>query len=403
MQRKSGMFKLVLLIGLAAGGVIAVAGNLNPPAGLVAPTHKTLTDVEPRVAINATNTPGDADSVFRITQAGSYYLTGNIAGVAAKSCIEVEVVAPGAVSIDLAGFQIIGTGASLPGVFVAEGGGNVTPITIRNGRIHGGNYAIRALAATSSVVENVHVTGSTIGILCGANALVRGCTVRGVGSTAGIMVGGNSIVEHCISESNSGDGIRTDRSCIVRDCVSNNNTGNGITPFFADRLTVERCVCTGNGGNGVQVDDYGAVRQCTAAGNTLDGIEAQDGGTITDCSATQNGQDGIEVSDRCHVVGNTCDGNGASSVAAGIQATGSDSRIEGNFCSNADKGIDVDGAGNIIVRNTCTGNTTNNWEFVANNVFGPIVDRTAPASPAVAGNTAVDSTATTHPNANFTY
>ena len=382
---------------------IASAGDIAPPAGPVAPTMKTLVEVEPRTAINATNTPGDADSVFKITTAGSYYLTGNVVGVASKSCIEVEVAAPGAVTIDLAGFQIAGLGTSLPGVFVAEGGGNTTPVTVRNGRIHGGNYAIRSVAATSSVIEDVHVTGSTVGILCGSNALVRNCTARDVDSVGAIMVGANSIVEGCITESNTTDGIRTDRSCIVRDCVANNNTGNGITTFGTDRVTVVNSVCTGNGGNGIDVGDFCLVIECEVAGNTLDGIEASDGCAITDCSATQNGQDGIEVSDRCHITGNTCEGNGTGSVAAGIQAVGSDSRIEGNFCTNADKGIDVDGAGNIIVRNTCTGNTTNNWEFVANNVFGPIVDRTAPASPAVAGNTAVDTTATTHPNANFTY
>jgi parallel beta-helix repeat protein len=384
---------VIFLLGCIAP--VVMAGDLSPPVGPVAPTQRT--------PINANMTPGDADSLFRITQPGSYYLTGNISGVASKSCIEVEVAVPGAVTIDLNGFQIVGTASSLPAVFVAEGGGNTTPITVRNGSIHGGNYAIRSIAATSSVIEDVHVTGSTTGILCGANALVRNCTAREVDSIAGIMVSANSIVEGCIAESNTTDGIRTDRSCIVRDCVSNNNTGNGITTFGADRVTVENCVCTGNSGNGIDVGTFCRVIECGVAANTLDGIEALDDCTINNCSATQNGQDGIEVSDRCHIAGNTCNGNGASSVAAGIQATGTASRIEGNLCTTNDKGIDVDGAGNIIVRNTCSGNPTNNWEFVANNVFGPIVDRTAPASPVVSGNSAVDSSGSTHPNANFTY
>ena len=50
----------------------AFSGSLTPPAGPVAPTPGP----EPRIAINATNTPGDADSVYRIAQPGSYYLTG---------------------------------------------------------------------------------------------------------------------------------------------------------------------------------------------------------------------------------------------------------------------------------------------------------------------------------------
>ncbi|MBU6412576.1 MAG: hypothetical protein KGS45_03815 [Planctomycetes bacterium] len=63
------------------------AGPLNPPPGPITSTHKTLTEIEPRIAINATNTPGDFDSLYKITQPGSYYLTANIDGVANKSGI----------------------------------------------------------------------------------------------------------------------------------------------------------------------------------------------------------------------------------------------------------------------------------------------------------------------------
>jgi hypothetical protein len=62
----------------------------------------------------------------------------------------------------------------------------------------------------------------------------------------------------------------------------------------------------------------------------------------------------------------------------------------------------VSSAENIIIRNTCSGNTIN-WVIAANNVVGPILDRTAPASAAISGNSAPDSTGSPHPNANFTY
>src|SRR5262245_32112399 len=84
---------------------IAKAGDLNPPLGPVAPTLKTLTDVEPRIAISAANTPGDADSVFRITQPGSYYLTGNVTGVAGRHGVEI---AANSVTLDLNGFDLAG-------------------------------------------------------------------------------------------------------------------------------------------------------------------------------------------------------------------------------------------------------------------------------------------------------
>ena len=89
---------------VVAGTLVAVAGPLDPPAGPVAPTYKTLTEVEPRIAINAVNTPGGVDSVYRITEPGSYYLTGNVQGVDGKSCIELMT---GNVTIDLSGFELL--------------------------------------------------------------------------------------------------------------------------------------------------------------------------------------------------------------------------------------------------------------------------------------------------------
>lgn len=62
-----------------------LAGPIVPPAGPVSSSYKTLTQIEPRTIINAANTPGDADSTFRIAQSGSYYLTGNVTGAAARS------------------------------------------------------------------------------------------------------------------------------------------------------------------------------------------------------------------------------------------------------------------------------------------------------------------------------
>src|SRR5690606_25957259 len=64
-----------------------VAGPVNPPAGPVAPTHKTLTEVEPRIAVNAANTPGASGAMYVISQPGSYYLTGNITSTGSGSAI----------------------------------------------------------------------------------------------------------------------------------------------------------------------------------------------------------------------------------------------------------------------------------------------------------------------------
>jgi hypothetical protein len=56
----------------------------------------------------------------------------------------------------------------------------------------------------------------------------------------------------------------------------------------------------------------------------------------------------------------------------------------------------------MIVRNFCSGNIVN-WDIVANNVVGVVVDRSAPASAAILGSSGLGSTGTTDPNANFTF
>ena len=50
---------------------------------------KTLDQVEARIPIDATNTPGDATSSFKIIAPGSYYLTGNVTGESGKNGLSV--------------------------------------------------------------------------------------------------------------------------------------------------------------------------------------------------------------------------------------------------------------------------------------------------------------------------
>lgn len=84
----------------------------------------------------------------------------------------------------------------------------------------------------------------------------------------------------------------------------------------------------------------------------------------------------------------------------GIHISGADNRIEDNNCTGADRGIDVDAAGNIIVRNTCSGNTTNDWDVVANNV---ILVVNATLAGVVTGSSGGTAPGSTDPNANFSY
>ncbi|MEK6644895.1 MAG: hypothetical protein AABZ08_13410 [Planctomycetota bacterium] len=361
MATRNRLFAVVTLpIGaavLVAGAWFATAGDLNPPVGPVTPTYKTLTEVEPRTAVSATNTPGDADSLFKITQRGSYYLTGNVTGVVGKHGI--EIVASG-VTLDLNGFDLLGIAGSLDGV-------STTVASLTN------------LAVINGSVRNWGDEGIDLAINSPANCRVAGLLASGNAGN-GIAIGQGGTASNCSAYLNGVNGILVGNGCTVTHCSAYQNTGSGI-------ITGSGCT----------------VAVCSVRLNSLVGISVVASCTVVDCSAQSNTLDGIACISACIIRSNTCsvNGNGAGD-GAGINAVSNDNRIEGNNCTGADRGIDIDSSGNIVIKNTCSGNAIN-WVIVANNVCGPILDRTAPASAAISGNSAVDSTGSTHPNANFSY
>lgn len=356
---------LAAMGGLAAGVALtrkAAAGPLNPPAGPVTSTHKTLTEIEPRIAVNATNTPGDLNSAFRISQPGSYYLMGNITGVSGKHGIKIEA---DGVTLDLNGFTVAGVPGSLSGIFMPGFRDNVV---VRNGHVRG--WGGSGLSTRIDIGRIEHISAANNGGWGIDNASdttfmthIVSCDVRNNGAlvafTGGIRGATTTFIKDCLSDRNTGVGILAGSVGMVVDCVSHANTGHGIV-----------------------ANNLGIVRGCVSHGNT---------------------GDGIEVAVNCLVVDNLCASNGAGvGNGANIHAVFTDNRIEGNSCTGADRGIDVDFAGNVIIRNTCSGGTVN-WDIVANNVVGPILDRSAPGSAAILGNSAPSSLGTTDPHANFTY
>jgi parallel beta-helix repeat protein len=361
---------------LFTGGLVAIAGPLNPPAGPVAPSYKTLSQVEPRIEISTVNTPGDANSLYKITQAGSYYLTGNITGVAAKHGIEIAV---GGVSLDLMGFELVGVAGSLDGVTI-PGQAGLRNIRISNGVLRGWNQGVNLFDGASCSLLDIRSSGN---------------------ASSGIAGGNGAVVTRCSASVNGGMGISCQSGCTLTECAASGNTLNGINA--AGGCVITGCSAFGNLGDGITTQTGCTITGCSTYSNVQNGINAGSTSTVSNCSTRQNTLDGVRVASGCVVLASTCALNGNStSNGAGIHATGADNRIEGNNCTGADLGIDVDSAGNLIVRNSCSGNTIN-WVLVAGNVFGPILDRTAPGSAAVSGNSAPDTTASTSPNANFSY
>ena len=388
-------------LGTVIGAMAVSAGPLDPPAGPVAGTYKTLTEVEPRIAINAANTPGDSDSLFRITQPGSYYLTGNITGVIGKHGIEI---AASGVTIDLMGFDLQGVPGmgNFKGVIVTET--DLTNIAVVNGSIRnwgGGGVDLGSFVSHNGRVENVNASGNNgAGILVGRNSQLTNCTAYLNNATGIAALLGGSTITNCTASSNAVHGILTDNGCTISHCTAYSSTGIGI--ITGQGCVISNCTVGTCGAAGIGASTGCTITNCASTGNGQHGISVGNGSTVADCTVRSNVLDGIRCSVGCLIRGNTGTSNGNGGNGANIHATGNDNRIEGNNCILADRGIDVDASGNIIVRNTCSGNTVN-WDIVANNVVGPILDRTAPASAAISGNSAPDSTGSTHPNANFTY
>lgn len=350
-----GQGLVAALVGAASS--VAMGGPLDPPPGPVAPTFKTLTEVEPRKVLNQTNAPGDADSIFRITQPGSYYLEANITGATGKHGIEI---AASGVTIDLNGFDLVGIASvsSQDGIRTATIG--FESITIRNGSIR--NWSGDGIDLSTSLSFNCRIEG----IVASHNA------------GTGIQASAGGTVTKCSAYFNSGSGITAAGSVVISECSVSRNAALGII-----------------GGSGTTVS-----RSSAYLNNTV-GISVGIGGLVTECTAQSNGSDGILCGNRSTIRGNVCSLNGNQFTGAGIRTTGTGSRIEGNHCSEADVGIDIDGTANIIIRNTCTANTTN-WTIVAGNVVAPIVQGTTNAA-AINGNTFAGSMGSTDPNANYTH
>ena len=212
---------LLAAVGLFTTGFALAQGPLTPPA-TPAPTMKTLTEVEPRIAINAANTPGDADSLFKITQPGSYYLTGNISGVANKDGIEI---AASGVTLDLNGFDLLGVTGSSYGVRA----GSLTNIAVVNGSVRNwGIYGVYLGNASNSCLEGVRASGNLLGgIYSGSRGTITNCSADG-NTEYGIVAFPGSTVTNCSASNNTGYGIYALSGSTVTNCTASNNTGDGI-------------------------------------------------------------------------------------------------------------------------------------------------------------------------------
>ncbi|MCW5775232.1 MAG: right-handed parallel beta-helix repeat-containing protein [Phycisphaeraceae bacterium] len=376
----------------------ALAGPIDPPAGPVTSTYKTLDQVEPRIPITAQTCPGNATVLHVISAPGSYYLTGNLDVPAGKFGISIT---SDDVTIDLAGYTIAG------GI---NGSGGITGfgvarkrITIRNGNIrgmvHGINLTQEAGPGSESwwhVLEGLNVRGAnTSGILV-YSGIVRDCSASHNADT-GIQVVTNAatVVDRCTAERNGGTGIIVagNGSATVSNCVAGFNSSGGI---YCQRGVVVDCSATGNSGSGINVAS-GVIRNSHAEANTWGFYGASI--TVEGCSAAENSATGITATSRSVVSNNFVNAATLKEGAYGIEVWNTGSRVESNTIVNYAVGIRATNANNLIVRNAFR-SCTKAVQAPAGNRVGTLL--TGAASGSIDGNTG-GGLGTTDPYANIIY
>lgn len=213
-------------------------GSLTPP-GAPAPTMKTLQQVEPRQAINATG--------YQIRQPGSYYLTSNLV---TKSTTPGVQVFTNDVTLDLDGFVILGSAATGNGVSIGTGCRNVL---VRNGTIrdcyYHGLYAANASQCTFEglrVLNNGRQSSTYDGLQAGKSARVVNCRVEG-NRGEGVVVGAESEVSQCTVVSNL-HGLVAAGNCRIAGNTVAGNTDDGIS-LTGSGSQVSGNVVRGNGDN----------------------------------------------------------------------------------------------------------------------------------------------------------
>ncbi len=373
----------------SALAIYVVAGPLTPPGGPVASTYKTLTEVEPRITINATNTPGDSTGVFKVTQSGSYYLTGNITVPAGKTGI---VVAVPQVAIDLNGFTISGgtTGVSSPGF--------TTQVSLHNGKVS--NCSLHGVDLTNSsyvMIEHVSVQGiSGTGIGTGASARISDCSV--VGGSNAYLFGYASLVDRCLATNASGNGFNGGSECRLSECIAESCTGMGFqVTGFSEHLV--HCTSDQSGTRGFDTGPYSLVESCVASSSNGIGFNMGTGSTIRGCIAESNSSQGIVANGGVNVIGNQVR-YGPAGIAA-IWLQGTQCRAEDNTVTAYGYGVFTTSTSHVIVRNSVTGATTKAFQIGVGNIVGTIV--TPSGNAAVISGSSGGSVISTDPNANLVF
>jgi parallel beta-helix repeat protein len=331
---------------------------------------KTLDEVEARIIVHASSTPGNATNSFIINAPGSYYLTGNITGAPGKHGISIQA---NDVTLDLNGFALIGVGGG------ASRGVNVplaqSGFCIHDGSVRGWTSGGVQAGAAVTLAERLRLSDNVgaIGLVVGNGSMVKDCVATG--NATGFSLPDRTQVSDCIATVNTGVGFDCTSYVSIIDCTASRNGGNGIVAEAS--CSVIRCTATRNipNGYGIKAGAGCTIADCTASSNGLDGIWVDAGSTVRGCTVHANESRGISANNGgCHVTGNSCHANSDTGI---IVQGGDRNRVDGNSCIlNVATGFIINGFHNLVIRNSASGNGAA-YAIPAGNAAGPIVVMTA--------------------------
>ncbi len=280
----SARLSLVTALGVAALAGTAIGGDLNPPAGGVAPSMTTLSHIEPRICIN--DLAGGPDSVHTIAHGGQYYMRADVVAGAGKNGLTIRfdpgVPTTDRVLIHTNGFDITGEPGSLDGInyiSLQPLGGDIV--------IHGGDSVIRGMGG-----DCIRIQGSR-------EAVVVGFTLRdSTGDACDISLCSRVRVGLAIEKERRSGGFRTSVA---------NTDSHGIVVSDCDDVSIAGLDVSGCGGDGVRVENSGFIRIRDTDSNRNDGdgfrfvnvtAQAQDAAEKADMGAiraSNNGGDGVHL------------------------------------------------------------------------------------------------------------
>lgn len=236
---------------------------------------KTLQQVEPRIDLN--RLAGDASTVCIITGPGSYYLSADLTGAAAKDTIRVG--SAGRVTIDLNGFALTNTGSGRSSILLPSAN---DAVTIYNGTILASGAGTKAIAGagTRVVCRDLQiVAGKSKAIELGDECVILRCQIsNGSGLSAGLRC---SMRETRVTgtadfEITLGDEAAVEDGVFSMGDVQENSNISGCTVLGAQiggilsqaaNVSVSRCTLSGNKGGGISLLS-GTVFDCDVAGTT---------------------------------------------------------------------------------------------------------------------------------------